>query len=157
MTPDRVCSADNRHRSLLTVFDQTPDTAVDAFIAPTAAVVGRVNIQDRSSVGYGCVLRGARAPPAPPIAAQRRRLNAGSAPQATPTTSTLVPTRTSWTGPGPPHPFRARTQRLSRLACVRSIQVKLDKNGAPGGTVIGNYATIGVPRSAAWGARGAFG
>ena len=63
MTPDRVCSADNRHRSLLTVFDQTPDTAVDAFIAPTAAVVGRVNIQDRSSVGYGCVLRGARAPP----------------------------------------------------------------------------------------------
>jgi hypothetical protein len=35
------------------------------------------------------------------------------------------------------------------LACVRSIQVKLDKNGAPGGTVIGNYATIGVPRSAA--------
>ena len=28
-----------------------------------------------------------------------------------------------------------------------SIQVKLDKNGAPGGTVIGNYATIGAPLS----------
>ena len=40
------------------------------------------------------------------------------------------------------------------MACVRSIQVKLDKNGAPGGTVIGNYATIGVPRPAAWGGTG---
>jgi len=149
VTPDRVCSADNRHRSLLTVFDQTPDTAVDAFIAPTAAVVGRVNIQDRSSVGYGCVLRGARAPPAP----RSQRNDAGSMPAPPRRRHQLHPRWCLLAHPGRDQVRRTLSaraqQRLSRLACVRSIQVKLDKNGAPGGTVIGNYATIGVPRSAA--------
>jgi hypothetical protein len=96
-----VCvRADNRHQSLLTVFDQTPDTAVDAFISPTATVVGRVNVQDRSSVGYGCVLRG-----------DTNYIHVGA---------------------------------YSHILDGTSIQVKLDKNGAPGGTVIGNYATIGA-------------
>ena len=89
----------NRHQTLLTVFDQAPDTAVDAFISPTATVVGRVNVQDRSSVGYGCVLRG-----------DTNYIHVGA---------------------------------YSHILDGTSIQVKLDKNGAPGGTVIGNYATIG--------------
>lgn len=93
--------ADNRHQTLLTVFDQAPDTAVDAFISPTATVVGRVNVQDRSSVGYGCVLRG-----------DTNYIHVGA---------------------------------YSHILDGTSIQVKLDKNGAPGGTVIGNYATIGAP------------
>jgi len=35
-----------------------PDIAVDAFLAPNAVVVGRVVVQDSSSVWYGSVLRG---------------------------------------------------------------------------------------------------
>ena len=73
---------------------------MDAFISPTATVVGRVNIQDRSSVGYGCVLRG-----------DTNYIHVGA---------------------------------YSHILDGTSIQVKLDKNGAPGGTVIGNYATIGA-------------
>jgi len=99
VTPPELFGYYNRHQALLTVFDQTPDTAVDAFISPTATVVGRVNVQDRSSVGYGCVLRG-----------DTNYIHVGA---------------------------------YSHILDGTSIQVKLDKNGAPGGTVIGNYATIG--------------
>lgn len=35
-----------------------PDVAVDAFVAPNAVLVGRVVVQDSSSVWYGSVLRG---------------------------------------------------------------------------------------------------
>lgn len=83
----------------MNVFGQDPDSAQDAYIAPSAAVIGRVNIQDRSSVGYGCVLRG-----------DTNYIHVGA---------------------------------YSHILDGTSIQVKLDKNGAPGGTVIGNYATIG--------------
>jgi len=105
--PPIARAADNRHQTLLTLFDQTPDTAVDAFISPTATVVGRVNVQDRSSVGYGCVLRG-----------DTNYIHIGA---------------------------------YSHILDGTSIQVKLDKNGAPGGTVIGNYATIGAHCGGGWG------
>jgi carbonic anhydrase/acetyltransferase-like protein (isoleucine patch superfamily) len=39
--------------------DQTPDLAGDGhFIAPTAAVIGRVTLGEGASVWFGCVLRG---------------------------------------------------------------------------------------------------
>ena len=37
---------------------QKPDTAQAAFVAPTATVLGAVTLGARSSVWYGCVLRG---------------------------------------------------------------------------------------------------
>ena len=39
-------------------FTRTPDTARAAFVAPNATVIGDVTLGDRSSVWYGCVLRG---------------------------------------------------------------------------------------------------
>ena len=78
-----------------------------------------------------------------------------SQPQVTPTTSTWARTRISWMGQGAvgrrvaPCCFLYRWSPVrlthSTRCPYRSIQVKLDKNGAPGGTVIGNYATIGAP------------
>ncbi len=35
-----------------------PDVAPDAWVAPTAAVIGRVSLGARSSIWFGCVLRG---------------------------------------------------------------------------------------------------
>ena len=81
----------NRHKTLLTLFDQEPDTAVDSFVAPSAALIGRVTIQDRSTVGYGCVLR-----------ADTNYIHVGA---------------------------------YSHIMDGTSVQVKLDTNGAPGGTV----------------------
>ena len=56
ITPPGLANYYNRHKTLLTLFDQEPDTAIDSFVAPSAALIGRVTVQDRSSVGYGCVL-----------------------------------------------------------------------------------------------------
>lgn len=39
-------------------FSRTPDTARAAFVAPNATVIGDVTLGARSSVWYGCVLRG---------------------------------------------------------------------------------------------------
>lgn len=43
---------------LLAIGDTRPDVAGDAFVAPGATVIGRVHLGSRSSVWYGCVLRG---------------------------------------------------------------------------------------------------
>lgn len=99
ITPPGLGNYYNRHKTLLTLFDQEPDTAIDSYVAPSAALIGRVTIQDRSSVGYGCVLR-----------ADTNYIHVGA---------------------------------YSHILDGTTVQVKLDSNGAPGGTVVGNYATIG--------------
>ena len=43
---------------LLALAGDRPDIADDAFVAPGATVIGRVRLRSRSSVWYGCVLRG---------------------------------------------------------------------------------------------------
>lgn len=42
----------------MNLFNKAPSVAEDAFVAPSAAVVGDVEIGPKSSVWYGCVLRG---------------------------------------------------------------------------------------------------
>eukprot|EP00501_MAST-03F_sp_TOSAG23-6_P001453 GSMAST32.ASY1.ANO1.1510.1 assembled CDS len=48
----------SRHRKIMGIFDKTPDIANDCWIAPSASIVGEVDICTQSSVWYNCVLRG---------------------------------------------------------------------------------------------------
>ncbi|CAN8304724.1 unnamed protein product [Cochlearia groenlandica] len=48
----------SRHRTLMNVFDKAPIVDKEAFVAPSASVIGDVLIGRGSSVWYGCVLRG---------------------------------------------------------------------------------------------------
>ncbi|XP_010498381.1 PREDICTED: gamma carbonic anhydrase 1, mitochondrial-like [Camelina sativa] len=48
----------SRHRTLMNVFDKTPIVDKGAFVAPSASVIGDVQIGRGSSIWYGCVLRG---------------------------------------------------------------------------------------------------
>ncbi|KAL9262118.1 Gamma carbonic anhydrase 1, mitochondrial-like protein [Drosera capensis] len=48
----------SRHRTLMNVFDKVPVVDKDAFVAPSASVIGEVQIGAGSSIWYGCVLRG---------------------------------------------------------------------------------------------------
>nr|AAM61583.1 unknown [Arabidopsis thaliana] len=48
----------SRHRTLMNVFDKAPIVDKDAFVAPSASVIGDVHIGRGSSIWYGCVLRG---------------------------------------------------------------------------------------------------
>ncbi|CAM6013177.1 unnamed protein product [Sphagnum balticum] len=63
----RQASSSSRHhveydykgqRSILPVGHRVPTVAVDAWVAPNAVLAGAVDVQDRASVWYGCVLRG---------------------------------------------------------------------------------------------------
>jgi carbonic anhydrase/acetyltransferase-like protein (isoleucine patch superfamily) len=47
-----------RHRPTMNLFDRHPAVSADAFIAPNAAVVGKVEVQTRASIMYGAVVRG---------------------------------------------------------------------------------------------------
>lgn len=47
-----------RQRQLITLGNRVPVIAPDTWIAPNAVVVGDVDLFDRTSVWYGCVLRG---------------------------------------------------------------------------------------------------
>lgn len=42
----------------MNLFDKKPDVAEDAFVAPSASLVGDVQVGSKSSIWYGCVLRG---------------------------------------------------------------------------------------------------
>ena len=42
--------------------DDSPDIAPDAFVAPSAAVIGKVTLKSRSSVWFGAVIRGDNEP-----------------------------------------------------------------------------------------------
>ncbi|KAL0366098.1 UNVERIFIED_CONTAM: Gamma carbonic anhydrase 1, mitochondrial [Sesamum radiatum] len=48
----------SRHRTLMNLFDKSPVVDKDAFIAPSASVIGDVQVGQGSSIWYGCVLRG---------------------------------------------------------------------------------------------------
>ena len=51
-------SAVSRHRPMMKYGDRRPVAANDAFVAPNATVVGRVELRDEASVWYGAVVRG---------------------------------------------------------------------------------------------------
>jgi len=42
----------------MNIFDKTPIVHKDAFVAPSASVIGDVQVGQGSSIWYGCVLRG---------------------------------------------------------------------------------------------------
>lgn len=42
----------------MNVYDKAPKVDKDAFVAPSASIIGNVNVGHASSVWYGCVLRG---------------------------------------------------------------------------------------------------
>lgn len=48
----------SRHRTLMNHYDKAPLVAQNAFVAPSAAVIGDVKVGAGSSIWYGCVLRG---------------------------------------------------------------------------------------------------
>ncbi|XP_073031832.1 gamma carbonic anhydrase 1, mitochondrial-like isoform X1 [Primulina eburnea] len=48
----------SRHRTLMNLFDKSPVVDMDAFVAPSASVIGDVRVGRGSSIWYGCVLRG---------------------------------------------------------------------------------------------------
>ncbi|KAK9670192.1 hypothetical protein RND81_13G184500 [Saponaria officinalis] len=48
----------SRHRTLMNIFDKAPVVDKEAFVAPSASVIGDVRIGCGSSIWYGCVLRG---------------------------------------------------------------------------------------------------
>ncbi|KNA19667.1 hypothetical protein SOVF_059540 [Spinacia oleracea] len=48
----------SRHRTLMNVFDKKPFVDKEAFVAPSASIIGDVQVGHRSSIWYGCVLRG---------------------------------------------------------------------------------------------------
>lgn len=50
----------SRHRPVMNLFDKHPTVAVDAFVAPSASVIGKVMMLDKSSVWYGAVVRADR-------------------------------------------------------------------------------------------------
>ena len=51
-------SAVSRHRPMMKYGERRPVAANDAFVAPNATVVGRVELRDEASVWYGAVVRG---------------------------------------------------------------------------------------------------
>jgi len=48
----------SRHRTLMNIFDKTPHVHRDAFVAPSASIIGDVQVGPGASIWYGCVLRG---------------------------------------------------------------------------------------------------
>ena len=42
----------------MNVFDKAPAVDKDAFVAPSASIIGNVVVGRGSSIWYGCVLRG---------------------------------------------------------------------------------------------------
>lgn len=48
----------SRHRAVMNLFDQRPSHAPNTFIAPSASVVGNVELKPHTSVWYGAIIRG---------------------------------------------------------------------------------------------------
>ncbi|XWS45452.1 hypothetical protein CRYUN_Cryun15aG0137700 [Craigia yunnanensis] len=48
----------SRHRTLMNIFDKAPVVDRDAFVVPSASIIGDVQVGRGSSIWYGCVLRG---------------------------------------------------------------------------------------------------
>lgn len=49
----------SKHRNVTNFFDKHPWTSPDVYVAPNATVIGAVDINLKSAVGYGAVVRGA--------------------------------------------------------------------------------------------------
>ncbi|PUZ57177.1 hypothetical protein GQ55_5G407800 [Panicum hallii var. hallii] len=47
----------SRHRTLMNIFDKTPHVHRNAFVAPSASLIGDVQVGQGASIWYGCVLR----------------------------------------------------------------------------------------------------
>lgn len=47
----------------MNIFDKAPMVDKDAFVAPSASIIGNVQVGRGSSIWYGCVLRGMHAAP----------------------------------------------------------------------------------------------
>ncbi|XP_022635569.1 gamma carbonic anhydrase 1, mitochondrial-like isoform X2 [Vigna radiata var. radiata] len=47
----------SRHRHLMNLFDKYPSVHKDAFVAPSASLLGDVHVGPASFIWYGCVLR----------------------------------------------------------------------------------------------------
>ncbi|CAM9571448.1 unnamed protein product, partial [Discosporangium mesarthrocarpum] len=48
----------SRHRKIMPLGDDKPTVAADAWVAPSAALVGKVDVGSTASVWYGAVIRG---------------------------------------------------------------------------------------------------
>ncbi|KAL5659549.1 hypothetical protein ACJX0J_032712, partial [Zea mays] len=48
----------SRHRTIMNIFEKEPRIHRDVFVAPSAAVIGDVEIGHGSSIWYGSILRG---------------------------------------------------------------------------------------------------
>jgi hypothetical protein len=48
----------SRHRTLMNIVDKAPHVHREAFVAPSASLIGDVQVGQGSSIWYGCVLRG---------------------------------------------------------------------------------------------------
>lgn len=48
----------SRHRTLMNIYDKVPVVDKEAFVAPSASIMGDVHVGRGSSIWYGCVLRG---------------------------------------------------------------------------------------------------
>lgn len=58
--PSSPPTTGSRHRQISNLFDQRPRVASNAFVAPSATVVGEVELWDKVSIWYGAVIRGDR-------------------------------------------------------------------------------------------------
>lgn len=52
----------SRHRPLMALFDKRPQRVENSFVAPSASVIGEVELWDKSSIWYNAIIRGDRAP-----------------------------------------------------------------------------------------------
>lgn len=50
----------SRHRSLMPLVDAAPSVAGDAWVAPSASLIGKVDVSSKASVWYGAVVKGER-------------------------------------------------------------------------------------------------
>ncbi|CAM9245161.1 unnamed protein product [Choristocarpus tenellus] len=48
----------SRHRQVMPLEDSKPSVAVDAWLAPSAALIGKVEVGSKASIWYGAVIRG---------------------------------------------------------------------------------------------------
>lgn len=48
----------SRHRTIMNIFEKEPRVHKDVFVAPSAAVIGDIEIGHGSSIWYGSILRG---------------------------------------------------------------------------------------------------
>jgi gamma-carbonic anhydrase len=48
----------SRHRTLMNIFDKAPHVHKEAFVAPSASLIGDIEVGQGASIWYGCALRG---------------------------------------------------------------------------------------------------